>query len=133
MEEKNGVDTQTERAARPIGRVVSDYRTPYPDPVTLKAGDVLTIGDQHSPWPGWIWCTDRDGKSAWVPESYVEREGNTGTMRRDYDATELSVRAGEELAIGEEESGWFWCTNQAGQSGWVPAEHVQVQPAENAR
>ena len=43
----------------------------------------------------------------------------------DYEATELSVSVGEELIMGKEESGWIWCTNQDGESGWVPAEHVE--------
>ena len=27
--------------------------------------------------------------------------------------------------MGTQESGWIWCTDQAGQSGWVPAENVE--------
>ena len=45
-------------------------------------------------------------------------------MRSDYDATELSVRVGEELLIQREESGWLLCENRAGQRGWVPANVV---------
>jgi hypothetical protein len=59
-----------------------------------------------------------------VPQAYVERQGDTGIALRAYDATELSVRAGETLVAGEEESGWIWCTNQEDQSGWVPAENL---------
>jgi hypothetical protein len=47
-------------------------------------------------------------------------------MRRDYDATELSVEVGEKLTMGEEESGWAWCTNREGRRGWVPLEHLEV-------
>jgi hypothetical protein len=59
------------------------------------------------------------------PEKYVERRGDTGIALCDYEATELSVSVGEELRMGKEESGWIWCTNQKGQSGWVPADHVE--------
>jgi hypothetical protein len=53
------------------------------------------------------------------------RQGETATLRQDYDATELTVRAGEELMVMVEESGWLWCANRTGQRGWVPANHVE--------
>ena len=91
----------------------------------------MTVGQRESEWAGWVWCTNRDGKSRWVPEAYVERTGDTCVMLRDYEATELSVGVGEALVIsGEEESGWIWCTNQAGQRGWVPGDNVRVEEAE---
>jgi hypothetical protein len=46
-------------------------------------------------------------------------------MLRDYDATELSADVGEELAASQEESGWIWCTNRAGRTGWVPLDNVE--------
>lgn len=33
----------------------------------------------------------------------------------------------EDLMIHMEESGWFWCANQRGQSGWIPAEHFRLR------
>lgn len=108
-----------------VCRVVADYDTPFPNPLVLGAGQELAISDRESEWPGWLWCTTPEGSSGWVPESYVARQGETATLRRDYDATELSVRAGEELTIEWEESGWLWCANRAGQRGWVPANYVE--------
>ena len=105
-------------------RVISEYRSAYPAPLVLRAGDELAVGEKESPWAGWLWCTDPAGKSGWVPEAYVARTGDTCTLLCDYDATELTVHAGEELISGQEASGWFWCTNREGQSGWVPAEHL---------
>jgi len=106
-------------------RVVADYATPFPDPLVLRAGQQLAVGDRKSEWHGWLWCTTRDGKSAWVPEGYVTLRGKTATLRCDYDATELSVHAGEELILELEESGWLWCANRTGRRGWVPANHVK--------
>jgi uncharacterized protein YgiM (DUF1202 family) len=108
-------------------RVIAAYKSAYPEPLVVRAGEPLTIGQKESEWPGWLWCTTQEGKSRWVPESYVERQGDSGIARCHYEATELSVEAGEELIVGREESGWLWCTNQAGQSGWVPAEHLQPE------
>jgi uncharacterized protein YgiM (DUF1202 family) len=112
-------------------RVVADYESPYTVPCAFSAGEGLTISQRESEWAGWVWCTNREGKSRWVPEAYVERRGDTCVMLCDYEATELSVRVGEELLVsGEEESGWVWCTNQAGQSGWVPGDNVRVEEGE---
>lgn len=107
--------------------VIVAYQAAYPDPLVVRAGEELTVGEKDSEWEGWLWCTDAAGKSGWVPEGYVERRGARCTAIVDYDGTELSVRVGEELLGGSEESGWIWCTNQAGQSGWVPAEHVSCE------
>lgn len=114
-----------ETKQRQICRVIAEYRSPYSDPVVFSAGEELTIGEKESGWSGWVWCTNRDGKSRWVPETYIERKGNFGVMHCDYEATELSVTVGEELVMGEEESDWIWCTNQKGKSGWVPADNVE--------
>jgi hypothetical protein len=78
--------------------------------------------------PGWLWCTNREGKSGWVPVAYLERRGETAVARRDYDSEELAVETGDELIVTHEESGWLWCTNRQGASGWVPAEAVALRP-----
>jgi hypothetical protein len=108
-------------------RVIVDYQAPYPDPIVGVAGDEVNIdSSKKTDWAGWVWCTDRAGKSGWVPEAYIERHGDTGHMRCDYDAIELTVRVGELLTIHKAESGFLWATNQAGQDGWVPATHVEL-------
>jgi len=106
-------------------RAISEYQSAYPDPLIISAGEELMIGEKESGWSGWVWCTNQGGESRWVPEKYVERKGDTGIARYDYEATELSVSVGEELVMGKGESGWIWCTNQKGQSGWVPADDVE--------
>ncbi|MBN1978974.1 MAG: SH3 domain-containing protein [Anaerolineae bacterium] len=111
--------------------IIATYESSYTDPCTFSAGETLTIGKRKSEWDGWVWCTNQEGKSRWVPEAYVKCAGDICVMLRDYEATELSVRVGEELIItGEEESGWVWCTNQAGQSGWVPGDNVRTEEDE---
>ena len=119
------MSSDTNAPGQRVCRAVADYDTPFPTPLILSTGQQLAVGDRESEWLGWLWCTTREGNSGWVPESYVRLKGETATMRRDYDATELSVRAGEELVVEKEESGWLWCTNRAGQRGWVPANHVE--------
>ena len=132
---RNLAANQTLRMKRPevkkgdenkrICRVIKAYDSAYPEPLIFKMGEELVITDKDSPWAGWLWCTNHSGESRWIPENYVDRKGGTGVMRCDYDATELSIRIGEELIIEKEESGWFWCTNKKDQRGWIPAECVE--------
>ena len=110
---------------REFCRVITDYRSAYPDPIVLGVGDEVTIEDRESKWSGWIWCASRHGRSGWVPEKYVRRTGNSGAMLRDYAATELSVIKGDPLTIIDVESGWLWCRHEDGRLGWVPTEHVE--------
>jgi len=71
-----------------------------------------------------MWCTTDAGESRWVPENWVEKEGEQCVLRRDYTATQLSVEEGESVTVEFEESEWGWVTNESGQSGWVPLEHL---------
>jgi len=110
-----------------VCRITTARVSSYPDPLVLTAGERVTLGANDTTWPRFVWCTTRHGKGGWAPETYVERHGATGIALRDYDATELSVDAGEELTICGEEGGWLWCADQRGQRGWVPAENVTVR------
>ena len=111
--------------------VIADHQASYPDPISVKAGERLTISEKVDYWNGnpdwvWIWCTDARGKSGWVAKRLIDvhADGTTGIVRYDYTATELTVAIGDELIVEREESGWLWCTNFRGKSGWVPADHV---------
>ena len=99
----------------------------------MRASEIIKISDKVDYWNGnpgwvWVWCTDARGKSGWVPKGVIDvhADGTTGIARYDYTATELTVAVGDELVAWREESGWLWCTNQQGKSGWVPADHVTV-------
>jgi hypothetical protein len=107
-------------------RVVADHQASFPDALVFKCGEVLSLEDRETVWDGWVWCTNKLGIGAWVPEGFVERCGDRCTTLRDYDSTELSVRAGDILEAREEANGWLWCTDRKGGRGWVPA--VCVKP-----
>ncbi len=104
--------------------VIADYTTKFVDPLKLHEGDKVTLGQKDPEYPGWIWCTDSRGKSGWAPESFIEIDGSSGVMRRDYDATELSVTVGDTVTILSQESGWYWCRTSRGEIGWLPKENV---------
>ena len=116
-------EPENNQATRSL-RVVKPYATSYPTPIVVKQGECLIVGDKVSEFPGWLWCTDRQGRSGWVPKRYVQRSGNDTTMLNDYNATELTVETGEILTLCEEESGWLLCERSDGTVGWIPKDHV---------
>jgi hypothetical protein len=95
------------------------------DALAAQAGETVWLGRRDEKWPGWIWCTVPNGKSGWVPESYLESCGDSIRLRRDYNARELTVAVGEVLTAESEECGWLLCTNARGERGWIPAHCVE--------
>ncbi len=107
-------------------RVIADYQAPYADPIQVNEGDEISLDrNKKTDLVGWVWGTDQAGKSGWVPEAYLERHGDTGILRCDYDAIELTIHVAEILTFHKAESGFFWVTDQVGRQGWVPASHVE--------
>jgi len=113
-------------------QVIKDYQSDYTDPWFMTEGEQLKMGDRESEWDGWAWCTNSEGESRWVPESFLERRGNKCIALRDYESTELSVQIGEVVLMGTVESGWAWCIQTSDQAdqptlqGWVPMKCLDV-------
>ena len=131
MSNENGPSTHSTTGQQRKCRVITDHQALYTDPISVKAGEPLTISEKVDYWNGnpdwiWVWCTDARGKSGWVPKGLIDvhADGTIGIARYDYTATELTVAVRDELVVGREESGWLWCTNSQAKSGWVPADHV---------
>lgn len=106
--------------------MIADYQAPYPDPIRVASGERVTVDiEKKTTIVGWVWCTSRAGRSGWVPEAYMERQGMAGIMKSDYDAIELSVHVGDLLTVHKLESNFYWATDRSGRQGWVPVEHVE--------
>lgn len=89
--------------------------------IRFRVGEVLRLERRLTEWQGWLWCTNAEGVTGWVPETYVEQLDVTLCRTlRDYDATELTVKPGDELDVHFAESGWLWCTTADSRKGWVP-------------
>lgn len=104
--------------------IIKDHQASYPDPLVVKAGDELTIGKKDTKWSAFVWCTNQDGISGWVPEKHLDRQGDRGIARQDYSTAELTITEEEKVVLESEDSGWYWVTNQSGKSGWIPVENV---------
>jgi len=115
-------------------RVINDYQAPFPDPIQVDQGDVVTLDLQKKTnIPGWVWCSDESGRSGWVPEAYLEIQGKTGKLFCNYDAIELTVGIGDILTVQNEESDFYWVTDRDGGQGWVPVSHVEPYEDEESR
>ena len=101
-------------------RVIKAHDPEFPEPWTVRKGERLRFEGRETESVGWIWCTDDAGEARWVPKTWVEIEGDSCVMKRDYNSTGLGVGVGEVLTVELEESGWAWVTKESGESGRVP-------------
>jgi len=110
--------------------VVKDYTAQYPDPISLVEGETATLDGREEPWednPDWLWVWGKNaaGKSGWIARPLLRIERSRGIALEDYDARELSVAAGEQVAVSRETCGWAWCLIDENRSGWVPLSHLR--------
>src|SRR5690348_5433750 len=55
--------------------VIENNDPTYADPIQVDRGDVLTVGEEDTDYPGWIWCENEKGKCGWVPDDCIETIG----------------------------------------------------------
>jgi hypothetical protein len=107
--------------------VIQGHKTPLPDPLIMRKGEVLKLGNKISESdPDWVWCISKSDKVGWVPKAYLEIHKNQCKALQDYNALELTVSVGQEFEIEKEESGWAWVSNIQGEKGWIPLEKVKI-------
>jgi hypothetical protein len=114
-------------------RLLKSYTAQYPDPITLRKGDLVSLGKRDTEFPGWVWATSpADGRSGWVPEKYLAERGDQAEALRDYSARELTAREGDIVTVLEEVLGWALVRAGSGATGWVPQDHLarSVSPAD---
>ncbi|MTI32252.1 SH3 domain-containing protein [Xanthovirga aplysinae] len=108
--------------------VLKGYQTKYPDPIILKAGDIVELGreEEKEDWKGWIWAIKKD-KEGWIPMQIVKicGDGLEGEILESYSANELNVRKDDRIQKIRSLNGWSWCLNIATKSeGWIPNEII---------
>ncbi len=111
------------------------YTAQYADPIRFRAGETLALTGKIDTWEDrdewlWLWATAPDGREGWVPAEVVDVPdprnpvARPALARRDYDARELTVAAGERVEHLETVGGWHLCRAADGRVGWVPVSHV---------
>ena len=56
--------------------VTTPHRSEYPNPLVLKQGDFLKVGERYQGpenWDNWIYCSTDEHAGGWVPEQIIER------------------------------------------------------------
>ena len=108
-------------------RVVQDYQSPYPEPILFWKGEKVIVREEFADdpdWKDWVWCEGQAGKAAWVPKQYLDTSAGLGVFKRDYNALELSVLAGETLDVHEIVNGFGMAEKPDGLRGWVPMRNL---------
>ena len=108
-------------------RLLRDYRKQYADPVRFARGETVLVGERDSDWSEFLWATDAGGRSGWVHQRYLDGDRGAAQATRDYDAIELDAKIGELVQLIDEAGGWWWCRNETGAQGWLPARDLQIE------
>ena len=107
--------------------VIEPYHSPYPNPIIFHAGEQVTVRKEFTEdpeWKDWVWCQGKRDNQGWAPKQYLELSGRQGVFLTEYNALELSVRAGEVLKVHETVNGFAMAEAADGRLGWVPLKNL---------
>ena len=113
--------------------VIAPHTSEYPDPITLKKGAKLLVGQKYEgpeAWDNWLFCETEGQRGGWVPAQIIQMIDETsGLALEDYTANELDVLEGQRLTSSRTLNGWAWCTDpETSKSGWVPLANLDPLP-----
>ncbi|WP_165020951.1 SH3 domain-containing protein [Dysgonomonas sp. ZJ279] len=114
--------------------VIKDWITDYPNPITLRGGQVVMIDnskkDDTPDWQGWVWCISNDN-AGWVPEQILQIRDRTSSsiskamVLEDYSAKEHNVAVGETVVGDRIVNGWLYCRKMDEEVfGWIPLSNL---------
>ena len=108
-------------------QVIKNHFKSYDSPPQFKDGAQVIMERRDDRWRSWIWCSDLDGRSAWIPELILSLDfNNRAILKTDYNSAELSVEIGETVIGNRILDGWIWCRNNVGNEGWVPEDNLEL-------
>lgn len=110
-----------------ILKVTKNHKSEFQVPLVAKKGEIVEGQDRETEYEGWLWCRNSSGIHGWVPKTYLESTSESGQFQflQDYNARELTIDAGQEVIVIDEESGWAWVRTTLGEEGWIPLENLQ--------
>lgn len=110
-------------------KVTKKHLPPKRKNIVLSISEIVEVGKEDSSnpnWKNWVWCvSQKSGIAGWVPKQYLNINGNSGTVIKEYSSLELPVISGDELTVHYHLNGWAWCTDTSGIQGWVPDENFK--------
>jgi len=104
--------------------VSKSYSIQYDNPIQLRVGDHVRLGEEESDpeWKGWIWA-ETDTHKGWIPMQILEmaKDRTTATVLQAYSAKELDVEEGTLIFALHSLNGWTWAKRlDNGEEGWIP-------------
>ena len=104
---------------------VVDHAPPDRPALLLAIGEPVTVGEHDTDWPAFVFVQSERGEG-WVPSLHLSSDAGAAVAMAGYDTTELATSGGDHLTVlkRDDESGWLWCRDDAGQEGWVPSRTV---------
>jgi len=103
-------------------RVIKDHHGEGQFP-TFPKGTAVDLKEECTHFINWCAC-EISGHQTYIPKCFVEG----GVLTRDYDPTELVQASGDIVEVKEIVYAWLLATNEAGTTGWIPAEVVVSSP-----
>ena len=97
--------------------------------VIQPADRVRVLPDQSRTWPAFVLVAPAQGERGWVPARLLRREGDHARVQGLYNTRCLTPAVGEvlERVEADVESGWLWCRDRVGRTGWFPI--LAVEPS----
>ncbi len=109
-----------------VYRVVKAHRPQDIIEWQVVSGEEVRYEKRPTSYPGWLWCTNHEGLSAWAPESWATIiSSEFCRFTRNYNALELAVEIGQKVEGAIVESGWVLVVDANKKSGWVPLECLE--------
>jgi hypothetical protein len=105
-------------------KVVKIHEASFDYNVVFKRGDTVKVGREDPEMPGWHWCENSEGVWSWIPEEYLDIDGEEGTVTTGYDTGELTVEPGEVFEHVAEVKYWTLCRD-GDRMGWIPTENLE--------
>ena len=80
--------------------IIREYKTQYPNPLSVAAGEHVSVGREDDAFAGWKWCRAASGFEGWIPVELLSDASATETaVLCDYSSRELAVHPGEEVTV----------------------------------
>ena len=109
----------------------ADYEERNTRALHLSPGQEVTSGPADTAWPGWIWASDSDERSGYVPIEILEPLGeDRWAALEEFDPTVLKLSRGDVVTSLKQIHGWHWCSNAHGEQGWVAGYLLKPAPGQ---
>ncbi len=110
---------------RPLYRVTKMHKASFSEALMAEKGDRVRVGREDPEMPGWYWCRDKKDREAWIPETYLDFNGEEAVFKQPYNSIEHTVDLGEIVQYLGESLCWTECLDNEWKYGWIPSHKLE--------